>query len=352
MYYRFLLIFLFLSVAIQADAQDCAPLADAQLKVSLPVGMDGTNYRSGVAFHPDFDTYYSVNSGLSGYPIEAFSEAGTLLATSTQAFNFQGLWFNPVINGIEGNGFDNEGIFTHDLDATGLPMGTGTVRFTINQPTSRSVGDMDVADSLYIYYYNGSIFRYNSTDNSALDTMNITNLPVSIGFLNLRSIVYVGCAEREYGVYDYVTKKLYYINKATGAYNGETKLPADAPLAQESQMSYANNRLFLYDIPSRTWKGYQVVDAATSAQNRDRLDVNFSVFPNPSSEGFYLRVAGNTTDRLTAEVYDVFGRLLITRAYTPGLRLDLQDLPAGTYFARLRNEVTNRVSGAKVLTKN
>jgi len=322
MFYRLLFSGLLLFVFAEMNAQDCTTFADAQIDVVLPVSDGGSSFRSGVAYHPAFEAYYSVNGGFASYPIEAFSPAGELLFSEQQAFDFRGFWYNPVREALEGNGFGNNGVFTHTLDVDGLPTGTGELVLAVNQPDRHATGDLDVDNNLFVYYFNGKIYRYDATDNAAVDTLDITNLPVEFGNLNERTIAYVGCPEQEYGVYDYVNKKLYYIDGTTGEYSGETKLPDDAPLAQITQMSYANNRLFLYDIPARLWKGYRVVDVATSTREMNRLDVDFTVYPNPTTDALRVQLAGNNNERLTVELNDVFGRLLISKTFTPGLSLD------------------------------
>jgi len=120
----------------------------------------GTLNRSGVAYHPTFRFYYSVNAGSANYPIDAYDEQGNRLFNPVQGFDYRGLWFNPAAATIEGNGFDDLGILVHNLNVnTGEPLGSGASVLAANQPNTQSAGDLDTEDNEIIYYATDTIYR-------------------------------------------------------------------------------------------------------------------------------------------------------------------------------------------------
>src|SRR6476646_822626 len=80
--------------AFQFSFSQCTILSDAVQGISYTyVLTDGTN-ASGVAYNPNFDIYYAVIAGNSGFPYETFNPSGTSLYQTTAGFDFRGLWWN------------------------------------------------------------------------------------------------------------------------------------------------------------------------------------------------------------------------------------------------------------------
>lgn len=246
----------------------CPVVANATEMTNL-VCQGGTSYRSGVAFNPNFNIYYTVNSGSPNYQIETFDATGTYLATISQGFDYRGLWWNPTLNQLDGNGYSSNGIYVQNLNITnGYPLGTGTTVIPgMNQPALHSCGQFDPVNNEMIYYNAGNIERYNRTTGAYISATPITGLPVTSSNLNTTSIGYTGCTGMEVVVYDYVLRRVYFINLSTGAYVATSQLPATAPTETAQRMSFSNNLFWLFNTSSLTWKSYGVIETCTETSS-------------------------------------------------------------------------------------
>ena len=151
----FLAVQLFLFNPEKAWSQ-CTVLADAVEGISYTYVQSGGTNASGVAYNPDFDIYYACIAGNPGFPYETFDASGTSLYQTLTGFDFRGLWWNPNLNEVEGNGYYTYGLWTSDLDGNGYALSTGTNLFVgQNQPSDQSCGDYDYDDNEIIYYYSG-----------------------------------------------------------------------------------------------------------------------------------------------------------------------------------------------------
>src|SRR6266480_648241 len=105
-----------LLLTFQFSFSQCTILTDAVQGISYTyILTDGTN-ASGVAYNPNFDIYYAVIAGNSGFPYETFNSSGTSLHQTTAGFDFRGLWWNPNTGEVEGNGYFTNGLWTSGLD--------------------------------------------------------------------------------------------------------------------------------------------------------------------------------------------------------------------------------------------
>lgn len=275
----------------------CSFLPNALVGPTLQC-VGGTTFRSGVAYNPNFDLLYSVNSGSSSYNIETFDPQGNPLNSTAQGFDFRGLWWNPTLNSLEGNGYNTNGIFVEDLGgATGYPLGTGTVVFPgMNQPFAHSCGQFDPVNNQILYYYNGAIHRYSRSTGGLLGTTPISGLPVATSNLNTTSIAYTGCPGQEVGVYDYVNRRVYLISLATGAYVATSQLPADAPTPTNQRMSYANDLFWIFNESTLVWHSYEIIDECPATINT--ISVNAcETYTSPSGD-FTWNTSGVYTDTL------------------------------------------------------
>lgn len=250
--------------AFEATAQ-CNIHANAIPGITLQCA-GGTGYRSGVAYNPIKDIYYSSNSGSSSYPIETFSSTGAALSTATSGGDYRGLWWNPNLSQLEGNAYGTGGLMKHTLDATtGYALNGVTNLLGPNQPTPQSVGTYDYDNDEIIYYDNGTIYRKDRPTNNDIALFSISGLPVGIGDINGNVVVYIGCSGREYGLLDLTNKRLLYINKSTQAYVDYTQLPVTAPTSfpfpNSQRMAYTNDLLWLFDDINLIWHSYEVLQA-------------------------------------------------------------------------------------------
>jgi len=313
----------------------CQPAATASLVLTLTGTVGGTENRSALAYNPLLGLYYSVNAGNADYPLDTYAEDGSLAGTVPSGFDYRGAWWDPGGARLLGNGFASLGIFEQDLQAgTGLPLGTGTVVLSGNQPDVQSIGDLDTDANEIIYYYLGSIHRYSAPTNELLGSYAVTGLPVPQASLNSNTVMYIGCQGNEIGLYDHVNRRILYVNKATGAYSGYTQLPANAPQRQSFGLSYANGIAWLFELGA--WRGYDlgitlsVTEALSSSEMR--------MWPNPATDNVQLEWSA-VRGRLELVVADMSGREVMREPFdgTAGIQgIDVSPLAPGSYCVQLR----------------
>jgi hypothetical protein len=314
----------------------CSLLSTATEDISLTSSSGGTGNRSGLAFHPLFNLYYSVNAGSAAYPIDTYNAEGVLIDSISQGFDYRGLWYNPENGQLEGNGFGSTGIFNQSLNLiTGIPNGTGNNIFSANQPNNQSCGVLDTERNEIIYYYESQIHRFDRDDNSLISTHNITGLPSNAEILNNNSVAYTGCSQYEYGVYDNVNKQLLLLSNVNFIVNAIVDLPETAPDAPSFKMAYTNGLFWLYDGTTRIWHSYRIFDNATSAQDHAETQNTPVVAPNPTSDKLGLIIPENMLDA-NMEICNLEGRVLQSWNQTGTGRqlVDIHDLPSGLYLLR------------------
>lgn len=243
-------------------AQTALPTATLELTLTTS---GGTSNRSGISYNPNQQLYYSVNAGSSGYPIETFDAAGNPVASISQGFDYRGAWWNPNTGQLEGNGYSNLGIWKQDLDASFYALGSGVnVLPSTSGPDVQSCGDYDPVDDEILYYNAGTLYRHARSTNTIIGSVTVTGLPVATTNLNWNTVAYTGIPGAEAGLYDYVNKAFYFINKNTGAYVSTCQLPGTAPAADYLKMGFENEYLWLYDGVNQ-WQGYKVLEQCVSS---------------------------------------------------------------------------------------
>ncbi len=307
--------------------------------------LEGTDNRSGVVFNPLLGRYYSVNAGSSVYPLETFDAGGTLLASVGAGFDYRGAWWNPALSQFEGNGFDVSGIFVQNIDpVSGYALGTGTVILNAAQPNAQSVGDLDIDADEIIYYSEGAIHRYARASNVFLGILPITGLPVPTSSLNSNSVVHTGCPGREIGVYDFVNRRVLFINKVTGAFSSHCQLPLNAPPRASFGMSFANGLFWLF--ADNQWLGYDVVNGNVGIA--EEALPNVTVFPNPASDVLTMSWDGIGGSASEVRIFDMAGRMVLnTRTATDPAVLDVHELRPGAYLVQCVSE--NRIHTGRFL---
>ena len=310
---RFLLVAMcsFFLKSENARAQ-CTVVANAVPGVTLTYVQGGGTNATGVAFNPTLSLYYAAIAGNTGFPLETFSATGAPLFQTNTGFDMRGMWWNPNTNQLESNGYNTGGIWKYNLNASGYALNTGISIFTgMNQPTAQSNGDYNCADNEIVYYNAGAIMRRNRTTNALIGSLAITGLPVALGNLNDNTICYTDCLAHEYALLDYVLKRVYFINKATGAYNGMSQLPATAVTNVSFRTSWANGLFWIYNTANLTWYSYQVLTGISGvcsfpvctpptlvinnltacSPNTVNLNAAINVASNPGNATFYSTLA-------------------------------------------------------------
>lgn len=314
----------------------CNILDDAIERMELVIVNDeGTANRSALVFNPNASLYYSVNAGRSNYLVDVFNESQEFLTSVIQGFDYRGAWWNPELNTFEGNGFGDSGIFSNVLaSGTSFPTGNGTVIFEANQPNDQSVGDLDYSNNEIVYYHNGFIHRYSRVNNQFLGQFAVLDVP-EIQNLNGNTIVYTGCAGKEFALYDFVDKKVLFVDRSSGNIAGSSQLPPTAPARSTFGMSYANGYFWLFDGANLTWRGYRVLDIEADTDEQIVFS-EIKVFPNPTND--YLHIELNPLSQpQRIQLLNMNGQVLYDFANnnSNSLKVDLSNYTQGMYFLNI-----------------
>jgi len=117
-------------------------------------------------------------------------------------------------------------------------------------------------------------------------------------------------------------------------------------------MSFARNRLWLFNRADRRWESYFVTDAATSNQEPERLEANFSFFPNPAQDVLLVRGSAAISEPLQVELISPLGQLLRkSNVFQDNMELNIRDLAKGTYFIRVVGTQSGKASLTQAITK-
>jgi len=215
---------------------------------------DGTN-GTAVAWNRSKKLYYAVIAGNADFPLETFSEDGRMLFSDEASVDARGMWFNPKTKKIEGNCADDAGYFSMGVSPNGEPTQAEITTTGQNQPDFNSVGAFDAKKKKVYFYQDGQINVYKAKGGSALPSIQLSNLPCDITSINMTSVIFTGRKGEELGVLDYEAKRVYLFD-LKGNYKAIVSLPADAVTYDMFRFSYANNKIWLYDVDTRTWTGY------------------------------------------------------------------------------------------------
>ncbi len=254
-------IFTFITIVLLSVAGYCQytllPTAVAMpVTLTFPVAVSSCG---SVAYNPSANLYYTSRIGNAVYPMLTFSTDGTLLDYDTTGQDTRGIWWNPNTGQLERNCFSTIGWGKIDLDINNYAENTFSVIFSgMNQPNVQSIGAYDPINNQVVYYNAGSIHKYNRTTGTLISTTAITGMVTTN--INAFTVVYTGAPGMEYGILDWVAKKVVLLNAATCAYAGESLLPATAVTAVNYQFSYTNNLVWLFNTTTEVWNSFKIFD--------------------------------------------------------------------------------------------
>jgi len=218
-------------------------------------GDDGTNGCS-VTWNPGKKVYYANIAGNEVYPLEMFSESGKNLFAGEAGYDSRGLWYNPSTQKLEGNGYSDNGIKSYQIEGNGKPGDLSSVFDGAgHQPSDQSVGTYDQAKNQIVYFNEGAICRYNRDNGNSAGIKKLKLKKVNMPDINSTTIVYTGRVGEEFGLLDYISKTVYLLNEK-GKVKAKVILPSDAVTHDMFRFSFANGKIWLYDVDTRSWTGY------------------------------------------------------------------------------------------------
>lgn len=75
-------------------------------------------------------------------------------------------------------------------------------------------------------------------------------------------------------------------------------------------------------------------------EEQDKLQIDLDAYPNPTNENLTLRVQGDASSMLRYELYDIQGKLLLSKEMTStSAKISMEHLPKATYILKVnKNE--------------
>lgn len=274
---RKILVILFLTISSLSKAQLVKELTKT-IELVMPKkstdSMPGT--RGGaVAWHPVQKKYYAAFAGNRQYPLAVFSETGKRLSDDklTCMYDLRGLWYNPKLKKICGNGYDDIGWFSYSLDVKGIPVNSEVFAAGMNQPGYQSVGTFN-AKANQVYFLDGQrIYVYNEqamqeedstiklypgmAKKPVVDTEEQGEPALISEDYNYTVLLYTGIPKAEFGLLNTYKKQVELYNRKTGLLTQILKLPANLPTWGAFNFSYSNGTYWAFDQETRTWTGYK-----------------------------------------------------------------------------------------------
>lgn len=223
-------------------------------------GESGTN-GSAVAYIPERKQYVCVIAGNATYPIEIFDASGKTIASGDAGVDSRGLWYNPSTKKVEGNGYDDAGIYTYSFSTSGdeLRSNIEMLRNGMIQPNGQTVGAFDPDENEILYLEDDRVIRYSR---SAFTRSGSLGLDIPNGSnINETTLGYTGIPKAEICLLDHAKKELLFFDKSNGNFTKSLALPASFVTDSWFRWSFANGRVWSYDANARTWTGYLVYKA-------------------------------------------------------------------------------------------
>lgn len=269
-----------IAAAFTLQAQPVSKTLKSTLQLKMPRTVDddmpGTRGAS-IAWHPVQKKYYAAMAGNAGYPLAVFDMKGVLVSAdelSTEQ-DVRGLWYNPAKKQIQGNTYNDGGLFYYTLNAKGIPLSNTVFAEGMNQPDEQTVGAFNTTRQVIYFLSTDKVFTY-STAGKSLDEGKKIHFgrtkadgplegeledefeePQTPEDYNYTTVVYTGLKGQEFGFLNTISMEIELYDMASGFMTKKLVLPEDAAMNQSFNFSYANGMYWLFSIEERTWTGYK-----------------------------------------------------------------------------------------------
>jgi hypothetical protein len=226
-----------------------------------------------VVWHPIQKKYYAAFAGNFSFPLAVFNITGKLLSGEdlTTMEDLRGLWYNPKLKNICGNGYSEIGWFSYKLDANGTPSETEIYAEGMNQPDAQSIGVYNAKTNMVCFLYGQNIYMYNADamqeEDSTLRLYPGISKKEDIDedddgeYLsedyNYNVLIYTGIPKAEFGLLNVTENQVELYNMKTGLLTQKLKLPEDVETYPAFNFSYTNSTYWFFNMDTRIWTGYK-----------------------------------------------------------------------------------------------
>ncbi|HEY6062330.1 MAG TPA: hypothetical protein VIV35_01905 [Chitinophagaceae bacterium] len=243
--------------------------------VSINTGNDSIPGTRGAAvvWHPVQKKYYAAFAGNYSFPLAVFDIKGNRLSGEEQTTleDLRGLWYNPKLNKICGNGYSDIGWFSYTLDSKGIPAEREIYAAGMNQPGQQSIGVFNAKSNMVHFLYGQHIYTYNADamleEDSTIrlypgiskteDIDDIDDGSTLSEDYSSNVLIYTGIPKAEFGLLNVVQRQVELYNRKTGLLTQKLKLPDELPTWPAFNFSYANGTYWAFDQDTRIWTGYK-----------------------------------------------------------------------------------------------
>ncbi|MBK6343345.1 MAG: hypothetical protein IPF41_12345 [Flavobacteriales bacterium] len=252
------LLLLAITQCTTSNAQWTPAVNAIKLPDSLIFTSNTANNNCTVVWHPVLQRYYSLRIGAANFPLETWVlGSSTSVCVATTAIDSRGMWYNPATNTIERNCLGALGWATFGIDAGSCATGAFTTIFPGQlQATAQSCAAFDPVLNEVLTYSAATTsveFRDRATG-TLVQALLLTG--TSFANVNTESIIWTGQAGYEIGLLNWATKRVFLFSRATGAFTGQSQLPAAAVTHTQFRFCYTNNRVWLFNATLRKWNAY------------------------------------------------------------------------------------------------
>jgi len=229
-------------------------VCDQTLAIQSESGTNGL----GVVFDSKERIYYTAFAGNMSYPLEAFTESGTLKYSAELGVDARGFWYNPTTKKLEGFSYDNGGMFQVTLVG-------GAASTTLD--ADKTYGEDSQAVGVYcdklksvMFVSDGEARFYKKPGGKAkVVTLTMANADA----LNMRGPIYTGVKGKEIGLLNYETMEVEFYSASSGKKAGSVLLDTEACVSEidvpySFRVAYANGKVWVFDTDSRQWLGFSI----------------------------------------------------------------------------------------------
>lgn len=246
--------------------------------LELRIPREGGANGACVAWNPVTKKYYAAVAGDKTNFIGVYDAKGNLLSPPSleTMCDVRGIWYNDSTKTIQLNGYKDFGWAEYVLDSNGFPSSIKMLHPGLLQPNDQSVGAYNAAKNHLYFLLENTVLTYDFA------TANLLEHPIELkpeeekkkqeekkageegeeeeeegGEFNTTSLIYTGIKGQEFGMINFMEKRILLFNAANGKMKMELELPKGAPVHTLLNFAYSNGIYWLFDKKTRSWKGYK-----------------------------------------------------------------------------------------------
>lgn len=226
---------------------------------------------AGVCWNPITKKYYAAFCGNTGFPMAVFTPAGKRISSDSLITmeDIRGIWFNPSINRVMANGYNDIGWISYELNSAGIPTST-YYKFTgMNQPNEQSVGAYYSLLKSVAFRDGSQVVLYQTINGSAEVKESVQihwglkklqgagEEDPDAGYNYNGNVVSTNIPGMEFGFFNTEKMQIELYSYKDGFLQSTLKLPETAPVETTFNFAYSNGIYWLFDIANRKWIGYK-----------------------------------------------------------------------------------------------